>query len=40
MAKPGAQQGSRMAGESKKRAGGGVLSVQGRMKKEKGVGMI
>jgi hypothetical protein len=40
MAQPGAQKGSRKAGESKKRAEGGVLSVQGRMKKEKGVGMV
>jgi hypothetical protein len=40
MAKPGAQKGSLTAGECEMRAEGEVLSVQGRMKKEKGVGMI
>jgi hypothetical protein len=39
MVKPGVQKGSRTAGESEKRAEGGVLSVQGRIKGEKGVGM-
>jgi hypothetical protein len=40
MAKPGAQKGNLTAGKSEMRAEGGVLSVRGRMKKEKGVGMI
>jgi hypothetical protein len=40
MGKPGAQKGSRMAGETKKRAEGAVLSLEGRMKEQRGVGVI
>jgi hypothetical protein len=40
MGKLGAQQGSRMAGETKKRAESGVLSLEGRIKEQRGVGMI
>ncbi|KAJ7273850.1 hypothetical protein C8J57DRAFT_1224767 [Mycena rebaudengoi] len=40
MGKPGAQKGSRMAGGTKKRAEGAVLSLEGRMKEQRGVGVI